>query len=354
MSDNSNSTKPRQTVPAPSNKGNSDADLYSPVMKFLYLTLFGSDRGQAALMKAKEADLQKDGQAVVTARNDFTQIMTELFRDSLTQSFFGESVKDIKSSVDRLTQDLEQLLSRHSRDLLEVLLPHGLLRQRFICDHPNEKAAIAKYASKNFLSPKLHCFIQASTMAIHLGNAIAENPAATTGCLFYTNSIVFPLTVLRDQCPHAVYSFCGSSYDPMCGGWLFPPHDAKTSDEFRHLFLREEGRLSTAFLMPISTSISEGPAFLRNETAWMARIAIDHAQKIVIMSTADRICETPPQPPTTHRCLEGGWGQIPPGKVVLIVAGETPAPVRSKLCAGFAEKNIDVHWHNPATNSWLP
>src|SRR5690606_27300759 len=101
-----------------------------------------------------------------------------------------ESVAELKLSQQRLLDD-------NLTELLHTLLPHGELRDRYLNDHRDEKLALTEYVARTFLSQApLRCFVQASTTAIHLGQQMAKRliPAQS---LFYTNSTILPLTILR-------------------------------------------------------------------------------------------------------------------------------------------------------------
>ena len=78
---------------------------------------------------------------------------------------------------------MQAFLAENAKELLDWFLPNGALRKQFQNDHPQEKREMAEYAVGKFLTPvqPVRCFIQASTMAIHLGYAIAGSNLVPAG-----------------------------------------------------------------------------------------------------------------------------------------------------------------------------
>jgi hypothetical protein len=204
-----------------------------------------------------------------------------------------------------------------------------------------------------FSNGSRRCFVQASTTAIELGLAITGTPSASHGCLFYTNSVVFPLTILRERCPHSVYSFCGSIYDPLCGGWLFPASDAKTTGELQRLFNRDEDPLTTAFLSPSCVTAEGDMFFMRDETSHLvATVMSSKVPHVVLMAAGDRVRAKPLGNEATSAV---SWlDSIANGKTVsLVFADVRPQYNVQQMAQQFSKKGIDVTAFESGKPNWI-
>jgi hypothetical protein len=330
------------------------------MLRAFYLALFSGPKTEGSLVELKEAvahireaDLLTNGVATGIARNLLATAFAELFQTS--QAVPLHSAPDLPDGkITALTERIERLLDGPGSEFLsEMLAPHRQLVERLTNDNAAEKKELAAYITRTLFSDKpLHCFIQASTTAIELGIAIAKNPRVANGTLFHTNSIVFPLTVLKERCPHWVYTFCGSVYDPLCGGWLIHSTDTEPTRQLRDLFERERDPLTTVFLTPICTSAEGGMYFIKDDTAHLVgTILSTRVQHVVIMTVASRV---------HTRATDGdawctvSWSDyLTRGKKVsLIVAGRPRQGDLAVLADLFAKKGVDVHYCQTPGGEW--
>jgi hypothetical protein len=258
----------------------------------------------------------------------------------------ASEIKDRLSQLSRTISEQQEILPTHTKEIIDVTLPQSALWYHYVRDAFREKAAIADYVSRNFLKSELRSFVQASTTAIHLGRYFGTNHSLST--LFYTNSIVFPCTVLQENAFHQVYTFCGPIYDQLCGGWLFPLDDSRTAGELRKLFTRQEDPLTTAFLMPTAMKVDSGAFYMRAEAAAMARILIAEAKHIIIMAPGPRLYgpgdDLPPD--QSWNCA---WGPDWKGlqkNVSLIISGIPNRGNLHEILRLFEEHGLEIHWQD--------
>lgn len=265
--------------------------------------------------------------------------------------WFIEAHGELSRSVNTLISACDRLLEAYQKGLVQVFLSHGALLNNYELQKV-EKAELARRVVDKFFKPSaLRCFIQASTMTIHLGEQLGKSSEVPGGGLFYTNSIVFPITVLREQGPYHVWTFCGKNYDEKCGGWLFPTDDKETERHLRELFGRGDGQLTTAFVAPIATTVEEGIYFHRHDTAGLVRILAENAGHLVIMSLADRIYPDRTHEGTTAWCPCRQWGGFQ-GRVSLVIGRDSAEKPMDQLARQLHDKGVDVQWLDHATGDW--
>ena len=166
--------------------------------------------------------------------------------DLLVQGNLGVELRSLRAFVDELTAVQRQLLDNNLDYLLKNLLPHGEFRRQYE-NNTAQGVSLVSYAAEHFFQERVHCFIQGSVTAIHLGKELVRRGVVRDGSLFYTNSVIFPLAVLCPKGLYTVYTFCGSIYDPACGAWLFPVGEGKTANELQELFTRKTDPLTKVF-----------------------------------------------------------------------------------------------------------
>jgi hypothetical protein len=127
-----------------------------------------------------------------------------------------------------------------------------------------------------------------------LGKEIALS--GTSGILIHTNSVPFPLTVLREGGAQQVYAFCGESYDSHCASWLFPRTATRTENSLRDLFRRDENPLTTSFVMPLYVTTDGRMHFQREDTQFLVEVLASETKtkgketkRFVVLAAASRI-----------------------------------------------------------------
>lgn len=267
-----------------------------------------------------------------------------------------EEFNKLREEFAGVAQMLRTVAAEDSERFLELFLPRGRFRDLWRSDFPDDKRKISQYtAQKFFAAGQLRCFVQASSTAIHFGIALNEEEVVD-GSFFYTNSSVFPVTVLGGKRHHHVYAFCGPNYDPVCAAWLFSESDHATKTEVENLFTRGFDPLTTAFLMPAVITPEEGLHFHRDDTAELARTLLEVATHVVVMAVGDRICLSPElknerHPPTCIASLDDTLRKRK--RISIIVSG---APRSGKIDAfvdGFTRMGIETAWLGPMASNWI-
>lgn len=323
------------------------------MLRAFYLAFFSGPKAEERLKQFKEADLERDGVASQVAQTVLVTAVAEMFENPAWSEFLIRQ-QPLQNSVTALSERLDSLLEGSSGEFVrEMLAPHRQLTQRLKTDYSAEKQELAKYVVKSFFTngPQ-RCFIQASTTAIELGAALTKEGSVSDGSLFHTNSIVFPMAVLRERCPHWVYTFCGSIYDPMCGGWLFPSTETETTRQLRDLFDRPRDPLTTVFLTPLTTSAEGQMYFIKNETVHLvATILATAVQHVVIMTVAPRVTGSVAD---GQSWLSESWLDClsRKKKVSLVMMGQPRQNNLIQLVAQFAEKGVDVHFCPGVGGQW--
>jgi hypothetical protein len=262
----------------------------------------------------------------------------------LLHGTLGGELRTLRESVDGLKDVQRQLLDNNVDYLLNTLLPHGEFRRRYEKDFP-QRSSLVSYVAETFFQEQVHCFIHGSVTAIHLGKELVKRGAICDGSLFYTNSAVFPLAVLCPKGLYAVYAFCGSIYDPVCGAWLFPVTDSKTTGELRELFTRKTDPLTKAFLMPLAVTPS-GIYYERPETAFFCKTMLALASEVTIMTMGD--CLLSEDKVAQYHCDPlDGW---PKKSISLVIAGRSPHLQQIVDC--FAGRGVAVHSQRPDSLQW--
>ena len=235
----------------------------------------------------------------------------------------------------------------HHERVIATLQPHSEFLRRLENERVSEKELIADYAVKTFFKDVVRCFIQASSLAIHLGRRIANQHAY--GTLIYTNSAALPITILREKCGEVVYAFCGPEYDPACAAWLFRRSNTETRTELMHLFTRDRDRLDTAFLMPIRLDSEGGLYYEKDESSYLVELLVGQATKIVVLATADRFIDLPQaSSPAYHKTdllFEGK-------DVHIVVASDSTSGAQPNLAIKLSKKGATVHIGHPKGSEW--
>lgn len=238
----------------------------------------------------------------------------------------------------------------------KLLIPaHIRYWRRFARKKAAEKQRCAKYAFNRFFHPGFRGFVQASTTTMYLGPELAKH--CPSDVHVYTNSVVLPLTALRENADHRVYAFSGSLFDEFCGGWLAPADDTQSHKRLRALFERGgTDRLRTAVLAPMAMKPESGPYFVRQEMAIFANIMLMAAEQVIVLLPADRLFpdgEALESQAPLFRALMN-WKELC-YKVHIVAAGvpRNASISREKLALSFEEVGVKkVHWEDPETLEW--
>ena len=254
--------------------------------------------------------------------------------------------QDLRTTLDQFRKDI---LTDNARKLINMAMPHCVFLDRFENDYPNLKNDVAERVVSKFFKKPLQCFVQASTTAIHLAKELANSPSVTTGNLIYTNSVVFPLFMLREGSPNRLYAFCGPLYDPECGGWLFPTADIETENELSRLFTRDNNPLTTAFVMP-AAMVPDGRIFFkRDDTNKLIKILAQEAEHLVIMTVGDRMrseekLKSSSDSPQYSTMISPK--NQPNKKVSLVISGRPSTGDLLDFGNALANVGLDVQWHD--------
>ena len=253
-----------------------------------------------------------------------------------------EELSRSRGEVAGLKAELESLVKRlDCEDLRAFLKPHAKFLDRLENDHPKEKAAIARHVAKTYFEKEnFRCFVQASTLAIPLGQEIAAR--GTAGVLIYTNSVPFPLTILRDGSGQFVYSFCGGEYDAVCAGWLFSRRDTRTRDELRRLFARSEDRLTAAVVMPLLVTADGKLHFRRDETAFLVEELGALADQLIVLAVGDRLAVTSHRTDLSCYTLPA----VTPQKSIEVITGGAPTNGigKEEVLGPLRERGVGATW----------
>lgn len=375
----------RQKIPPQTKAGQRSFSLGD----FLQTALLGSNAGSAALMAYRTgaseapslcwkalASLGSEALANPATKGYLVQLIREAFQGpepidlaascilrseagmDLAPEWFKKTYQEQKELLSEVKAVCGKLNDAHQRNLVKALISHAVFLNNLDEDVPEEKETIAQHVVETFFKKdKLNCFIQASTQAVHLAEALAHTRETTAGCLLYTNSIAVPPAYLKEGARHAVYVFCGPSYDEECAAWLYPPGD-DTEKELRKLFSPERGApLTTSFLSPMVTTVGEGIFYRRTDTTEFTRVLVEGSKQLVIMSPANRVFETIDdyhENKSRHCALN--WADLPIGtkEVILIIGPHPPTQHIPDWARRIARAGVQVHWYNAMDNTWKP
>ncbi len=281
-------------------------------------------------------------------------VLSGPIRAVLKSAGFSDATNSLREAHDLLQKSHAEVIKLretiHNDDVMRFLHPHAPFLNR-LKQGEKEKRLIAKRVTKNyFRHSDVRAFVQASTLSIVLGREISLN--GSDGLLIHTNSVPFPLTVLHEKCGKIVYTFCGSLYDPICAGWLFPRSEVVTREELKKLFTRDEKPLDTAFIMPLLVQSDGTLYYQRDETTALVEILVEHAKNVVILVTADRLTN---EPAGSDRGLSPtSLPETTPDKSIELITCGSPHESLSQesLVDGFTSKRIVVHWKLPEEEGW--
>ncbi len=263
------------------------------------------------------------------------------------------AIGELKKNVADLTQMQERVLRNAEDGAVSLVAGPGTFLNRYY-ERYEEKAELGRHVAKLFFQQPLRCFVMASSTSVHLGQQLRRAQIAP-GCFFQTNSTMFPPALLGESAQHEVWTFCGPTYDHDCAGWLPNIADVQTYDALRYLFIPfQQGgwELSTAFLIPRKLSVVSGMYFVRPETARIARVLTEFASHVVVMVTADRLCQQLEEDElAVHFPQDGQWSNV--GETAtLVVSGQRPQKDLQELANEFASRGMRVHFQEPPNGVW--
>lgn len=239
-----------------------------------------------------------------------------------------------------------------------LLIPaHIRYWSRFARKKALQKRRCAEFAYRSFIRSGFRGFVQASTTTMYLGSEMAR--ACPANVLIYTNSVVLPLTALRENASHRIYTFCGSLFDEFCGGWLPPVDDTDAHTRLRSLFEgSSDDRLTTAILAPMALKPDSGPFFVRQEMSILASIILEAAEKVIMLVPADRLFPNDKSLDTAAPLFRSvlnslTWRELS-GKVHVVVAGRPrdESISRRELEHAFVAAGTQIDWEDPDTLQW--
>jgi len=138
----------------------------------------------------------------------------------------------------------------------------------------------------------LHCFLQASTTAFHVVEAL-HNGRFGRGSVIHTNSFAVPYLLLGKGRDHSsffsVYPISGDVKDYLCDGWLYTSNDQVANTYVRSLFERPHYRIQKVFLTPQFVDVEGKCYFGREETIPLFETALEMAEEVVVLTPGPRI-----------------------------------------------------------------
>ena len=371
---------PTQTKPSSQPKpANSESEIFG----YISSALIASNAAKA-FSACKSANIDKPEECWTTAVNLMRALLgdkyvQQLIRNAVTKlaamelgagcvlrseadmkeapQWFKDSFNSQQDLLKKVAELSGKLNDAHQQCLITELIANGVFLYHLKHDVPAEKRRIARHVVDLFFKDKrLSCFIQASTAAVHLAEALAIDRDARKGCLLYTNSIAVPAAYLSRGARHSVYTFCGPVYDDECGAWLYGTRDGEeTEAELRKLFRRDDDRLTVSFLSPLVTSVQEGVFYRRTEAAEFASVLCDESRQIVVMAPSNRVLERiESYDKDKNRHPAATWdGLMDNNKEVWLVIGPTGADKHMADSAqALADKGISVHWYDQDEQKW--
>ncbi|MBN2023418.1 MAG: hypothetical protein JW809_11575 [Pirellulales bacterium] len=283
------------------------------------------------------------------------RVLKQAIEEALELSGHRSTAAEVRRECAACREKLAMLLERiHADDVLRVLQPHGKFWRQYDEDL-SEKKRIAKHVVATFVKGKnIRCFLQASTMAVTIAEAIAESDL--TEMLIHTNSVFVPAVLLRDHMRRSVYAFCGGVYDELCGGWLYGENDTQAETELRGLFRRDLQKLDTAFVMPRIVS-PNGIIYYRDRDAQrLVGAMVAESPQICVLAVGNRVrgnlssneardwCDVPLPLADSNR------------KIFLISAGTPAQPVMrpeqwKELHVAFKQQGFLTTWLDDLQNT---
>jgi hypothetical protein len=260
-----------------------------------------------------------------------SKLLTDEDRDQariMSSQLLETRAAAIESPGVPLDVPIDQLLTelRATGDLwkaIRLMIPgHAAYFGRYATRNYKEKLALGKYVLDRWLTDGRRAFLHASTTTLPIGAALAQ--ASPRSVEIVTNSAVLPIVALREDGKHQVRTVTGPYFDAFCGGWDLPIDDADEMGRFRNLFVKNGGKLNTAIFAPMAIKPKSGPYFIRHETAYLAKIALQAADEVVLIAPSDRVYLQ--KDPVFTRALipafdDAEWTEQIGKKAVLVVAG---------------------------------
>lgn len=332
---------------AKSKQERSRAELIEELLPLLEVTLVAlmTDDVETAHVALKDQNLNATQKCRKAIAGAFETIFDGHIKRTAEERFrLEDDLKNCRSELCALKESMCRLHARFEDEVLRHFLdPHAKFMELLEKDHAKEKERIAKRAVERYFKDPVRCFVQASSLAIFLGREIALNGAG--GILIHTNSVPFPMTVLRDKSSQFVYSFCGGEYDPFCAGWLFGRRDEETTKSLQALFTRAFAPLDTAFVMPLMVSTDGMLHFRLDQTAHLVELLTSYAKRVVILSVGNRISspedDTYAFPLSSCKAKPDGSN----ANVALIACGPSKsATPQHDLINSLSSLGIEVDW----------
>jgi hypothetical protein len=304
-------------------------------------------RAGSSSMDKKEETLNRVAVEIIEAGNH-QEAATEHASAILTAlSHIASEIEGVADGQERLVEEQREFkrfcLTNH-------LVPFGPFRARYN-EKPVQKKSIASLVTKRFFANQgtpRRCFIQASSLALYLTEAIDADPSVPHQTLIHTNSAVAHLPILSgDSHGHlSIWPVGAESFDPNCGGWNIPcGTTGKTTENVRELFTREQDRLTTVFLMPLYVTPKDGVFYENRDAARFADL-LSIADEVVILATGDRVANGRAELPKNNMLFDALTTRLSsdPAKYTLIVS-TTPGG-KPPLADTFRENLGTVYWES--------
>lgn len=320
-----------------------------------------NERIEIALVAMKEAKAGKRvDSAVDEAREAIGQSfaallaapMLKIIEDRTRIGELVEQIRDSRDGIDACRSDLSSLKERlASEEVLRVLNPNSRFLNRLETDHLEDKKAIAvEVADRYFSDSEFRCFIQASTLAVEVGKQIAIS--GSDGILIHTNSVALPITILPSRSSGiSVYTNCGSEFDDICGGWLFPLKDTTAHQQLSDLFLRPQAPLETVFISPFMFTLDGRIHYEGKDSSALVKTLIRSAKRIVILLVGDRVNGDIQDLPLRIDSIDISTAAIDK-QVEFVIHGNPKNTSQKEAIAKLVERGFRVHWKLPEEEAW--
>lgn len=256
-------------------------------------------------------------------------------------------VKSIAAGQSRLVEEQKEFkkfcLTHH-------LVPFGPFVARYH-ERIAQKKSIATFVTRRFFlnqgTPR-RCFLQASSLALHLTEAIDSDPNVPHRTLIHTNSAVAHLPILSTDSHGrvSIWTVCAESFDSNCGGWNIPNGTTgKTADNVKELFTRNNDRLTTAFLMPLYVTPKDGCLYENPDAARFADL-LSLADEVIILATGNRVVAGRDALPDKTMLFDAFAHCLPrnPAKFSLVVSSAPGG--RPPLADEFRETFGTIYWES--------
>jgi len=270
----------------------------------------------------------------------------------------SHTVRDLSSTVRDLSTTIQSLVKQQAQFMGFAVdngfVPSGPFLERFHNDHPQEKKSIASFATKNFFSKRStpqRCFIQGSSLALHLTYAIDADPDVPDGTVIHTNSAVAHLPIVYGQSNGRVHIWpvTTKAFDAVCAAWEIPPGDPEKASEYlKSLFTRDKDALKMAFLMPIYVTPTEGIFYERHGAAAFADLLANAKDdvEVIVLATGNRVVPHKALLPSDRMFYPALRSRLADKTRKLTLVVSAPAAEQPPQAAELAQSFNTIYWES--------